>query len=445
MSKASEMREARNRMRENIQESMGYKPTNEELELNEKIQGHSNDLELVPPRYSYIPILTAIFSNGDTIDLTNRINILQVEMNFTRYIFPLFSLQLCIESYYIPNIQFDDDMEFELELRYKSVEETTPILYNTLFKTTLKKVKQNSSPVNIEEEVYMENALYANKQILELKLVQKECLDANKILFSGVYRNCSVLDALCYMSNSLPNKTFIQQPDNLRLYDQLIFTPYNIFYAIQYLDNYYGIYDRGLKMFYGFDLFRVQSNNWFDEKGSNKVKVSFIREQESMDPITHMGAGFSKMGDDNLLTVLPNMVKIVDKRHYIKEVIGTNITSFSREADTIDAQMRNYVNANTDLLKTRTYINNLNNINKEKELYNKTVYTKTLEITIPSIIIDVESWFKSFEVNFDSDHYSSLNAKYVASNYIFKLVNINPNSNGADGFKVYSAVVLEES
>lgn len=436
--------ENKDKILSNIKDNMSYKPTIEELNTNEKIKNHSNDIENIPPRYSYVPILTAIFSNGDVLDLTNRISILQVEMNFTRYIFPLFSLQLCIESYYIPNIQFDDNMEFKLKLLYKSTEENTAVLYNTLFETILKKVKQISSPVNIEEEVYVENPTYANKQILELKLIQKECLNANKILFSGVYRDCSILDTISYMTNKLDNKVFIQQPDNMRLYDQIIFTPNNVFYGVQYLDNYYGIYDRGLKMFYGFNMFRIQSNNWFDETGTNKIKVAFSNEQEEVGPYSYMGSGFYKMGTDNFMTVIPSMVKLIDKRHYIQEVIGTNITSFSREADTIDAQMRNYSNDNSNLLKTKTYINNLNNVNKEKELYNKTVYTKTIEITVPGIIVDVESWFKAFEVNFDSKHYSALNSRYVSSNYIFKLVNINPFGNSGDGFKVYSAIVLEE-
>ena len=430
-------------MKNNIKTSMGYNISEKEEKNIYKTYKKSKGVDKLPPKYSYIPKITAVFSDGTILELLDYINILQFELDLTKYVFTLFSLQLSIPGMYIPKIQFDDNIQFKLELMYKSSEETNPLLYNTLFKVNLTKVKQTSSPINVEGEIYTENIQYTNKQIIELKLIPTQCLDANKVIFSGVYHDCTVLDVMAFMSSKLSNKAFIQQPDNLRNYDQMIFIPYNIFYSLLFMDNYYGIYNRGLKMFYGFDMFRIQSKNYYDQNGTNKIKVNFSNESESADAYSHSYNGLIKLGNDNLINIQPSQVKIVDKRNYIQELIGSNITTFSREDNTIYEQSRNYQLNNNNLNKTKTYINNLNNQIKEIEYFNKGVYTKTLEINLTSIILDVASWFKGFEINFDSSYYNNLNATYTLSNYICRITNNNP-GNTASTFNVKSIVVLEE-
>lgn len=431
--------------KEKIKEAVGYEPSNEELDNISKVESiNKENKDRIPPTYSYVPKLTAIFSDGKTLDLLDYITIIQLEMNFVDYIFPLFSLQLLLPTFYIPKIQFDDNMEFKLELMYKSNKEENPLMYDTMFEIILKKTKQISSPVNVEENLYEEQVQYMDKQFLELKLVPKECLEANKFLFSGVYSDCSVLQAITLMTTNLPNKLFIQQPDNIKEYDQIIFTPNNVFYSIQYLENFYGLYDRGLKMFYGFNLFRVQSKNFYDETGTNKVKVAFSNETESPDGYSYIENGFTKIGNDNLLTITPNRVKIYDRRHYNREIIGTNINTFSRDDDAYYEQIRSYDYDETNLInKTKAYINNYNNNQKEKEFLGKTIYTKQLELILDGIILDVPSWFKLFKVNFDSSYYERMSSDFVCTGYYWRLTSSNI-GNSAAFFSAKSIIELQE-
>lgn len=434
----------------NIQENMGYKTSGSEMYSAELISSVRNSKSEVPGKYSYVPKLTAVFSDGEVFDLLNYTTIIQGEINLDDYVFPLFSVRLDLPVNYIPKFQMDDEMEFKFELLYNPTEAVdSASMYNTLWSIMLKKVKQESSPVIADTLIYEENQQYLRLNPLELKLVPTECLDANKNLFSGVYSNCSVSQMLCLITERLKGKTFIETPDNIRLYDQIIFPPSNIFYAIEYLDNYFGIYDRGLKMFYGFGLSMIMPMNYTTDVGLNKVKVTFSSSTQSgIDTYTYLGGGISKLGDDNYISITPDKVKILDKRHFVKENLGSIISTYSRDDDTYFEQIRNYdytqTNSNTPSIeKVKSYVNQYNNTNKEKEYLLNTTYTKQIELLLDDAILDPESWFKPFRINFDSPNYSYLDNDYSLKGYYFRFTRLS-NTNGTSGFNVNSAIELTQ-
>lgn len=415
-----------NKLYDNIKNAMGYEPTEEEKNNVNNLKEVFDRENRIPPTYSYVPNLIGIFSDGTTIDFSEFISILQLEINFDRYVFPLFSLQLFIPYKYIPQIQYDDKIKFKLSILYNTTMTDSPMLYDTLFEIDLSKIKQISSPVNIEENINTEDRQTLNRALMELKLIPTECLKANKVLFSGVYGDCNVAQIISLMTANLDNKTFIQQPDNIKIYDQMIFIPYNVFYSLQLLENFYGIYDRGLKMFYGFDLFRIQSRNFYDIQGTNKVKITFSKDSENVDSYSYIGNGFTKIGDDNLITLTPDRVKIYDTRQYDKEIFGTNVTTFSRDKNAFYEQSREYdLDNNISIDKTKVYLNNYNNTNKEKEFLSHSLYTKKIELTLNDIILDIPSLFKLFKLEFESDYYSNMSSNFVINGYYWRLSTSN--------------------
>lgn len=433
-----------NQVYQNIKDAMGYQPTETETNNINNLKKIFERENRIPPTYSYTPNLIGIFSDGTTIDFSEFITIIQLEINFDRYVFPLFSLQLFIPYKYIPQIQFDDEIKFKLSLLYNTTMTDSPMLYDTLFEIELSKIKQISSPVNIEESIDTEDRQTLNRALMELKLIPTECLKANKKLFSGVYGNCTIAQIIGLMTANVDNKVFIQQPDNIKIYDQMIFIPYNVFYSLQLLENYYGIYDRGLKMFYGFDLFRIQSRNFYDVQGTNKVKIGFSSNSQEPDSYSYIGNGFTKLGDDNLITITPDRIKIYDTRQYDKEIFGTNITTFSRDKNAFYEQSREYdLDNNISIDKTKVYLNNYNNTNKEKEFLSQSLYTKKIELTLNDIIFDIPSLFKLFKLDFDSEYYSSMNSDFVLSGYYWRLSSNNLGT-GAMYYKNDSIVELRE-
>lgn len=422
-----------NQYKKNIKDnSFYYKDNSQEINLFKDYYDKNNkNINLNSNTYQYLPSLTIIFSNGNVMKATEFIRILQIEMNFTQYIFPLFTLQLHINQNYIPVIQFDDDVKFRIEMYYKSDMDDNLFTTEKLFDITLKKIKQNDSPVNINNLVTMDDTDdMIRKQIIDLKLIPVECLKANKILFSGVYSNCSITDLIANMTSKLDNEVFIEKPDNDRKYNQIIFIPYNVFFNIKYLNDYYGIYNYGLKMFYGFNKFRIQSKKFFSyNEGVNKVRVLFSSSVIETTSDYNQEAVMSPLNKDNIIYINSDNVKVLDNRYSGKEVFGSNIYYFGHESNSEYSYYRNDNMDSGKLNKTRTYINNFNNDFKEKELKNDINYSKTVEFDVSNVLLDVDSWFKPFNLNFESSLYSDYNGNYVLNNIIINLYNSSTDSN----------------
>lgn len=433
---------------ENIKTSMGYEPTTREVRNTINIQKVSNNVSTFPKKYSYVPKLTAIFTDGEVYDLLNYTTIILVENNLDDYVFPLFHVRLDIPITYVPKFQADDNLQIRFELMYNDTTALdTAQMYDILWDILLKKVKQDNSPIIAEQLVYEENHQYIRTAPFEMKLIPIECLKANKTLFSGAYSNCDVSQLLTLITEKLEYKTFIYQPDNIKKYDQIIFPPYNLFYSIEYLDNYFGIYDRGLKMFYGFGQSYIMPRNYNMETGLNKVKVTFSRDVEAgIDFESYTGGGIARVGNDNYITITPDKVKILDRKHYIQETFGTIISTYSRDDDSYFEQERQYDyadNSDSDVEKVKTFVNRYNNTNKEKEHFLQAAYTKQIELNLNDAVLDPESWFKPFKMEFDSDNYPQLEGTYSLKGYFCRFDRLN-NSNGASEYNVSTVIELIE-
>lgn len=433
-------------MEKNIQEAMGYKPASEELHDINELSNIANDDSSIPRKYGYVPKLTVTFSDGSVYDLLEFTTIVQVELNLDFYVFPLISVRLDPPVTLIPKIQFDDDLEIKFELLYNAITniESAP-MYDTLWNITLRKIKQESSPIIINEIFYQETNEGLRTEPIELKLIPTECLKANKNLFSGVYGDCTMMQLLTLITEKLNYKSYIVNPDNVRKYNQVIFPPCNTFYAIEYLDQYYGLYDRGLKMFYGFGQNIIMPKNHYIETGQNKVKVSFSQQTNGNDIFTFTQGGIERLGSDNYISITPNNVKILDRKHYIKETLGTKVTTYSRDDHAYFEQAReyDYTDGDEKLEKVKSYINQYNNTNKEKEFLLQSAYSRQLELLLNDAIIPPDSWFKAFNINFESENYNVLNGLYSMNGYYFRFSRIS-NGNGTSEFNVQSAIELIE-
>jgi len=428
-----------------IKASLEYTVSDDEINNINNLKNIVED-STIPRKYTYVPKLTAIFSDGTVYDLLQYTTIVQTEINLDIYVFPLISVRLDVPVELVPKIQFDDDLVINYELMYNAnTDLDTATMYNILWNINLKKVKQESSPIMMNEIFYKEVSEEIRRVPLELKLIPEDCLNANKILFSGVYSKCDMVQMLTLLTEKLNYKTYISRPDNIRKYNQVIFPPCNIFYGIEYLDQYYGLYDRGLKMFYGFGNSVIMSKNHYIETGMNKVKVSFAQNNNGYDIYNYTNGGIEQLGSDYYISITPNKVKILDKRHYMKETLGTIVTTYSRDDHVYFEQAREYdYTEKEDIIeKVKSYVNQYNNTNKEKEYLLRSVYSRQIELMLEGALLPPDGWFKVFDINFDSNNYNSLNGLYCMHGYYFRLAKIS-NKNSTRGFDVTSAIELTE-
>lgn len=451
--KENEKNKKANDYLQSIKENADYEMSVEEARriIQTRLANRDNNTtNNVPQLQAYLPRLTLMLSNGVTYDLIQYTTIVQVEINLEDYVFPLISLRLDVPIEYIPKIQFDDDLTINFELLNNDmISNGTAGMYNTIWNIPLKKVKQESAPIMADRIFYEENDQYIRTAPLELKMIPKECLEISKQLFSGVYSDCSISQLLALISEKFNKDVYIHTPDNNLIYDQIIFPPNNIFYAIEHLDKFYGIYNRGLKMFYGFDQCIIMPTHAYKETGINKIKIDFNNDMEDGINLTnYLGAGIAKLGNDNYISIPPSKVKIYDRRHFVKETRGNIINTFSRDEEQYFEQMRNYdINKNFSSDKpdkVKSYLNRYNNLAEENNFVLDTVYTRQLEINVDNVILNPDSWFKPFDLTFSSENYNSLNGYYSMKGYFFRFVKVNM-ANGASEYNTYSAVELVQS
>ena len=394
-----------NKMQRNIRyNNKNYNPSSDDI-INIQDLKRLNDegfhKNRIPSERQYQPVLSIVFSNGTTLNASNFLKILRYDIDLTKYVFPLFSVLLDIPQQYIPLIQFDDDLTFVLKILSNSSDTENPYDYETDFQVNLKKIKQNDSPVNINTlNVYENVSTEVVKQNLELKLIPEECLRMNKKLFSGVYQDCTINDMVIALTKKLEVDTYFENSKNQRTFDQMILLPNNIFYNLKFINDFYGIYESGLCMFYGFNRLYIQSkSNFLYTNGLNKANINFSGNDPEISTESYLSTSMTKVKDDNVFIIPSNYVSVLNSKYYLKEALGDNIFYMSDETTKENPFLRNIKTENSS--KTKTYYNNYNNTLAEKEIENKLNNNNiSVELILTGLMIDSDSLFKGWENNF---------------------------------------------
>lgn len=79
-----------------------------------------------------------------------------------------------------------------------------------------------------------------------------ESIDGTKKNVNKIFKNCTVTDVVSWLFYNAGIKNLLmKQPDNLKIYDELIIPPLSTLKALSFIDTYYGIYKKGSMMFFG--------------------------------------------------------------------------------------------------------------------------------------------------------------------------------------------------
>ena len=79
-----------------------------------------------------------------------------------------------------------------------------------------------------------------------------ESIDGTKKNVNKIFKNCTVTDAVSWLFYNAGIKNLVmKQPDNVKMYDELIIPPLSTLKALSFIDTYYGIYKKGSMMFFG--------------------------------------------------------------------------------------------------------------------------------------------------------------------------------------------------
>lgn len=362
--------------------------------------------------------VAVLFSDNTREFIDEYIHIFTIYMPLTTDIFPKIRMKLSIEPTIAIRMQNDENFKISLSIKRRYVEEAESYLYDDELDTILIPLSRTTTPLDITDSVII-NDENSNKtkyqyESFEMILMTEECYNVNKQLTSGVFHNTNVLNVLGSLTQGIGSNILMEQPDNDKVYEQIPLLPYNAFINIQYLNEVYGIYKTGFKMFYGFNNFFVTSKKFYDPKnGSVNIYVRFPSSKKAE---AYYTIGSYRHGNDVIINTSIHNIGVSDTS-YMNEVIGNNNLYFS----TIDNDLRKVSKEsnNTKKNKTKLYVNKFNNKMKEEELTNINS-REIIQLAFSNIELNVNDCNKKFKFFFDSSYYSDrLNGDYTLGDIAF--------------------------
>ena len=204
----------------------------------------------------------------DYIDIPNeRLSGINIMEDFETMFFPVFSVVLTLEdSVYYRMIESKEHIKLFLRIDKFAREDDsdTKLLKRTFindkyilimdesdmdFQTQTKERRNlNDYTSKIEDDT---NDLSKAYNTVKFYLFP-EVIDGTKKNVDKVFKDCTVADVTAWLLyNAGIENTLMTQPDNIKVYDEIIIPPLSTLKALSFIDTYYGLYKRGSMLFFG--------------------------------------------------------------------------------------------------------------------------------------------------------------------------------------------------
>lgn len=230
---------------------------------------------------NFVSIVTLdllIVENNETnlIELTEAIKSFSLYKIYNDFRFPVFNVVLTITqdiheriSNNLENVMFrlniDLTEENSIDLAV-DIQNFKPVLSDRLIKDLLLVSNDyDKSRITSKNESQIANKEEVHSVTVSIDLFFKEHLKMQKDVVSGIYENCNLSDLLITLLENTKSKMLVHPVDNTNLIKQVILPNKNIVQSIENLQEVYGLYNDGLRLFFDFDRGYCLSNNLKDK------------------------------------------------------------------------------------------------------------------------------------------------------------------------------------
>src|SRR5699024_7250826 len=229
----------------------------------------------------FTPSMRALFSNGESEDLTPYIRVARMEIDFENYVMAYYRFIMELPPALLVKIQSDRN---KVVFSYKIIYTGEDVEDRRLIKTfqeqiILKPIMDLNTPIDYSDDILREEEDNRLKLIrYEFIAVSEEVIKTNKPVVSGIYRNVTVDEAVLNMLGLFNNRKIYYKPsENRRKYKQLILSPGNVYTNLKYIDRVYGIYSSGIKIFNHDSGLNILPVEGMDPKavGSINIEIKF--------------------------------------------------------------------------------------------------------------------------------------------------------------------------
>lgn len=371
--------------------------------------------------YSYLIEGKALIgSEQEPLLLDGMIRYLEIINDYDNAVFPLLRLhtKLGYDAFY--KIQQNDDVRFSLTIKkftQSQIEMKDTSTYTYFIKDMIFiPLDRDKTPVNTPQD---ESLLPDSLPMLDATflLLCEDDLKNNRPLVNSVLNDVDMESSVMYLTKKFSNKPILfEKPDNDKVYRQVIFPPNNLIRSIKYLDTVYGIYKKGLRLF--FDL----TGYYIINKSDNKTVGTLEGHHKEVYITVHSD---NRVTTDSLLMdgrptnpdgspegfywakVHTDDVRFINYEDTKKEYAGTN--------NIVISQGESNLNRNTyseSELKTRVYYNRYNNQFKEEEYFVNAKLGLFLVCTLDSLDINAVACNRQYFLDFTNSNYSSRGGEY---------------------------------
>lgn len=410
-------------------------------------------------RYHVSEIMLLIPGEDKIVIPVERLNGMNIIDDFENNAFPLFKIELVLESsiyYKLLKNKNTEKIHLRVDKYFLYVDDSTPSYYQKFINDNfdlimdedtddiLKSLKEDENKFDYTSKIKSDkDELEKVDNKISLYLFKTDIIGGTKKNVNVILQNCNVTDAITYVSTQGNIKNILMaQPDNVTKYDTLMIPSMSVLKAYSFIDTYYGLYQEGSIIYFGLNYtYIIPYNGKCEAYTSNEIQNISIIVPKSNNATHSVNTGSLKK-------------KVTDKFHYI-------IANYNSIGGRNESISNNYLEANNmkaiDVYSGEVNESSSDGLSKDgnfTRIYeNKTenpfiASAYTAQTNAKSMIIDVRlenfdftdfSPNKRFNVIFEDSNYT----KKYKGNYILTYASHSFISEGAD-FALNSVITFKK-
>lgn len=301
------------------------------------------DLEKIEMRHYRTDIKIIVGDKYYDVDETYGFNSLSAEYAYREDFFPFLHISLLLtRQQYRLLIDNKETVKFKLKLisyilddEQKEIDSQVHI--DDIFQPLLDEL--DNQPYDPMKEANDENILNPLKRFeydVNLYLLKNSILESNKTIMNFIAKDCKIKDVLGYILKLAKVESALISPmQNTNIYKQILIPPLNLYNSLQYLSDVYGLYQKGMYIFYDFNYLYILRNDFrnipLDKQDYENVYINVVSTTNSTNEMFHAGAYKDKEYKCYRVNI-PNALNVSSASLSAKEDIGNRLRIFDRES-----------------------------------------------------------------------------------------------------------------
>jgi hypothetical protein len=363
---------------------------------------------------------------------------IEIIHDYDHSVYPLLKLDADLSLEMFRKIQDNDSVKFSITIKkYKQtdLDQGTTSLFSYYIKDkTFLLFDRDKNFINVPTDNSSANDPSVTGMPMyqtSFYLMAEEDLSNSRRMVNSVLVDVDMEGAILYLTNKISRKpTLFQRPDNQRIYKQILLPPNNVIRTIKYLNDVYGLYNKGLRLYFDLDAYYIINKNdnkglkGFDGRFRNVLINVYSESSSNADSLLYEDAPADESNGYSSRVSISDLV-VVNYEDSKREFIGTDNIFVSQTQE--EFKKRNYSN-DSDNSKTRVFYNRYNNAYKESELMNDYSKGFFVAMTVTDLDIDAISCSNEYYLSMDqAPGYEGYAGEYhiMKSNILFAVGTAN--------------------